>query len=491
MNLLKSVGLLTAATAVAAIAGCGSDNRESSTTASFTASQACIGCHSAKTSTVTGNLIAGEWQESAHNTKNGAACDDCHTNSGHPDGGSIVKAVSDAQCLECHTVARLSAPHFAQYTTSLAAQYVSQHDAATVQCRGCHNPHDTTSLMQYNRDWAESGHGDVHYVPGAADESSVNSHYAWTTVAREACAKCHTTVGNIDYTSGGTAPYGSTNKKNEAITCKACHDDYSWTRRSLGAVTLDYNYSAVPVVLPDGGDSGVCFTCHAGRGNMQSNRSTRIPPHYFVAAATIYAANTHVGYEFDGKSYAAPSYFKHNIAGLQNGDTAGPCVACHMKSTNSHKFEVVTKDANGRITAINSQAECNKCHTGAYAITAAKLEEEAADFASAKALLTALVGNTVTNYKGAAVNPTTTAAVNALSAGDYGAWYNMKLMGQEPGIWAHNRFYAKRLIFDSIDWMDNGALNNTISINTTTYGPAAKWFGWDGVAAGPYTATRP
>ena len=25
----------------------------------------------------------------------------------------------------------------------------------------------------------------------------------------------------------------------------------------------------------------------------------------------------------------------------------------------------------------------------------------------------------------------------------------------EPGAYAHNRFYAKRLLFDSIDWIDN------------------------------------
>jgi len=32
-------------------------------------------------------------------------------------------------------------------------------------------------------------------------------------------------------------------------------------------------------------------------------------------------------------------------------------------------------------------------------------------------------------------------------------------IAQEPGAFAHNRFYTKRLIYDSIDWLDDGVLN--------------------------------
>lgn len=498
MNLRNQFALLLSATALFALAGCGSGNRETAIdqqTASFQASAGCISCHAGnKTSPVTGAQITDEWLKSAHNTKNGAACADCHTNSGHPNGGSIVKAVQDTQCATCHTTVKLGSPHFASYTTSLASQFVSQTDAAGVQCRQCHNPHDTTSLIQYNKDWAASGHGDTTYVPGNANASSVNSHYPWTTSSRDACSKCHTTTGYKKFTAGGVTvlngvvtaggPLMSNNKKNETIMCSACHQDYSWKRRSIGAQTLEYQYNGVTVVLPDAGDSNLCLVCHSGRGNTQSARSSRFEGHHAPTGADLFAEYTHVGYEFVGQIYTKPVFFKHTTIGMTDG--SGPCVSCHMKASNSHTFNVVTKDANGVITAIKSQAVCNTCHPvgTAYEMTAAKLQDESAGYQEAGKILAAYMANTLTNYKNAAIvysSNTTTMPDN-----DYGAYQNNLLTTEDPGGYAHNRFYVKRLIFDSIDWLQHGAFTGSITINATTYPKAATWFG---VSAG--TATRP
>ncbi|WP_298268003.1 cytochrome c3 family protein [Geobacter sp.] len=491
MNLRNQTVLLLGATALFALAGCGSSNRESAIdqqTASFQASAGCISCHAGnKTSPVTGAQITDEWQKSAHNTKNGAACADCHTNSGHPNGGSIVKAVQDTQCATCHTTVKLGSPHFANYTTSLASQYVSQSDAAGVQCRQCHNPHDTTSLIQYNKDWADSGHGSTTYVPGNANASSVNSHYAWTTSSRDACSKCHTTTGYKNFTNGNAAPYMSNNKKNETIMCSACHQDYSWKRRNIGAQTLEYTYNAAPITLPDAKDSNLCLVCHSGRGNGQSARSSRFAGHHAPTGADLFAEYTHLGYEFAGLDYTKKSYFEHDTIGMTDG--SGPCVSCHMKAANSHTFDVVTKDANGVITAIKSQAVCDSCHSGSYAMTAAKLEEESAGYQEAGTILKAYLANTIVNYKNAAIvyssNPAT------MSDNEYGAYQNSLFPSEDPGGYAHNRYYVKRLIFDSIDFLDNSTFDGTITIDATTYPNAAAWFGAPAGTTGNYTATRP
>lgn len=528
-KLLVSLSVLS----LLALAGCGSSSKESGNqTGTFKASAACIECHAVnKISPVTGAAIVGEWEKSAHNLSNGAACTDCHTNSGHPGGGSIVKAVADTQCGTCHTVAKLGYPHFASYTTSLAAQYVSQTDAAGVQCRQCHNPHNTTSLIQYNKDWAESGHGDVGYVAGNANASSVNSHYPWTVGSRDACSKCHTTSGYLKVAIGGATvlttdavtgtpgtttitggPLMSNNKKNEAIMCSACHNDYSWKRRAIGPQTLEYTYDAdlvlgggsdlvagaapvtvngaaapTAVVLPDAGDSNLCLVCHSGRGNSQSKRSTRFEGHHAATGADLYAEYSHVGFEFAGRNYAKPAYFKHDVVGIADG--SGPCVSCHMKSTKSHTFGVVNKDANGVITAINTQAVCNTCHTVGtqYEITAAKLEEEAEGYREAGRLLKAYLANTVPNYLNASI-VVASANVATIHINTYGAFQNSLLTTEDPGGFAHNRFYVKRLIFDSIDWLDNHVFDGTITINATTYPAAAAWFGaaaTTGIAARP------
>lgn len=490
MKLSKSLTLLLGAAAMFAMYGCGSDNRESNIdqqSASYQASADCISCHATnKTSPVTGALIVEEWKKSAHNLEGGAACTDCHTNSGHPNGGAIVAAVQDTQCGTCHTAASLGAEHFSPFANLTSAQYVSQVDAAGVQCRQCHNPHDTTSLIQYNKDWAESGHGDIAFSnDGDSNNNSVNSHYAW--LVRNSCAKCHSTSGYKTVLAGGTPAV--TYKKNEAIMCSACHSDYSWKRRDPGAQTLEYTYNSAAITLPDVGDSNLCIVCHGGRGNVQSARSSRFAGHHAPTGADLYAEYTHLGYEFSGLSYAKKSYFAHDTIGVADG--SGPCVSCHMKAANSHTFEVATKNSSGVITAIKTKAVCDACHTPGtqYEMTAAKLEEESAGYQEAGTLLKAYLANTVVNYKNAAITYNSSAEV--MPDNEYGAYQNSLLPSEDPGGYAHNRYYVKRLLFDSIDFLDNGAFDGTITFNAalkTAYPEAAAWFGANATTG---VATRP
>jgi hypothetical protein len=50
-----------------------------------------------------------------------------------------------------------------------------------------------------------------------------------------------------------------------------------------------------------------------------------------------------------------------------------------------------------------------------------------------------------------------------------GAVYNFYMLYYDPGAFAHNRRYAKRLIFDSMDWLDDGKLNKSVCDPTETY----------------------
>jgi hypothetical protein len=46
-----------------------------------------------------------------------------------------------------------------------------------------------------------------------------------------------------------------------------------------------------------------------------------------------------------------------------------------------------------------------------------------------------------------------------------GAAFNFNLFEHDPGAYAHNRYFVKRLIYDSIDWLDDNQLN--FSVGTT------------------------
>jgi hypothetical protein len=44
-----------------------------------------------------------------------------------------------------------------------------------------------------------------------------------------------------------------------------------------------------------------------------------------------------------------------------------------------------------------------------------------------------------------------------------GAAFNYNLLEHDPGAFAHNRYYSKRLIYDAIDWLDDNILNDSVS----------------------------
>ena len=53
-----------------------------------------------------------------------------------------------------------------------------------------------------------------------------------------------------------------------------------------------------------------------------------------------------------------------------------------------------------------------------------------------------------------------------------GAAFNYNLLVHDPGAVAHNRFYARRVIYDSIDWMDDNVLNFSVGATLNALDPA-------------------
>ena len=49
-----------------------------------------------------------------------------------------------------------------------------------------------------------------------------------------------------------------------------------------------------------------------------------------------------------------------------------------------------------------------------------------------------------------------------------GALFNLNMLQHEPGAFAHNRYYTKRLIYDSIDWLDDKAMNKRVGATLPT-----------------------
>jgi Cytochrome c554 and c-prime len=475
--------------------------------------------------------------------------------------GYVIRAESANPCFDCHD-------HEFRSNTNNADEVADPSDAdmgSTIHSQWASSSHGGRLLNQVRTaaeavecdpNDPETSRGRCPDIVDAAMAAGVDStsgdawiHYNWDKTndtvpgdrtGRASCQMCHTATGAMNYLNdpanydqdsndyshldNWNATDGST--QNELLYCWGCHSNSSGELRNPGAITRPYTVSSIDVILPDVGNSNVCINCHGALGNVEGyalagdpatamltlnsgfgpNTKNVTNAHYLVASATIYAADTKIGYEYQGPSYAPVGYFAHDGIGL-NADTpetgAGPCAACHMETVDTHTFEVVDKDDMGVITALNSTS-CIECHTGAHgpglvvedtttenglqtaAAAAAFLEEEAEGYHEALAmLLDAIEAKGIIwtgDYPYFDTNDSLGSGGTALSwinEGTFGAAHNYNYLHHEPGAYAHNRIYAKRLIFDSLDWLDDGMLNGTISTDATAYPAAHIWLRGD------------
>lgn len=406
-----SVLVLLMAMSVLLLSGCGEKAGVASDSSKSEQSQACITCHRNAVSPVTGKPIAEEWKLSRHNTSNGAGCGDCHEPEvGHPSDcnlchGGLPPTASnrvsknpdeDQKCKKCHGVSGVfprgtRRDHYGGTNASAAfggytAAYVSTNYIGN--CRKCHNPHDPSSAIEYNRAWARSGHGNVAAGSRTARDFKLYgtnqtaalaySNYPRVTSTDSAviaaggtpvCVRCHTTTGYINFVESGfqsLRPFGSSLDKSKEVTgCDACHSGYGFSLRKVGRVKIYFNFSSMVshavirdnvIEYPDLGASNLCVPCHAGRGlggDIKKLSGTGVDfsmidspgAHDFSGAGLLTATS---GYEFAGKNYTtgAGAITGHDTAGRGSGK--GPCITCHMNKNSapdSHTFKPVVHDA--------------------------------------------------------------------------------------------------------------------------------------------------
>lgn len=494
--------------------GCGGGgDPQSEAVSKQAASEECITCHTQAVSPGTALSVTREWQVSAHNTANGAGCADCHEPAaGHPNSCDACHAggappTSDevtrnpdaaGKCGKCHglsfpgdVMARLAPQHFGNMTASaLNTRYRASYVSSRYRnnCTNCHNPHDMSSAIVVARQWAQSPHGDTLAGAYAAyDFKTRGSAPPMSTSFEANCVRCHTSTGYLNFVRSGFLDVHAwgldTDKTKEVTGCNVCHDNgagrsYSYQVRAVPPARIYYNYSSSKTfptvklndsafVYPDAGPSNVCMPCHTGRGigrmiaqaaalGLNFANANSPGAHYRAAGAHLFQAS---GYEYDGRNYVNAD-FLHRSIGLGNTrgtGSKGPCVTCHMANGTSHHFLPVTLDGSQAITGIASTA-CAKCHDGAFmpAQTAVSLQSAKAGYAAALVVL-----NQIRSGKSTSTNWNSFSPGNG--ANTMGASFNYTLLTGEPGAFAHNPLYTKRLIYDSIDWISDASLNDDVA----------------------------
>jgi hypothetical protein len=186
----------------------------------------------------------------------------------------------------------------------------------------------------------------------------------------------------------------------------------------------------------------------------------------------------------------------HNPAAFTPGnfDANGPCVTCHLNAngqpyrTSSHSWEI---DGN----AFNQV--CVKCHDseGSIILTADNfetvfIEEQSHVFQNALTLAKNILlkkygikydGSKHPYFYDVAKDPSGATAVRDWTRGTndqafgqkvMGACFNVNLLIREPAAYVHARTFTRRLIYDSIDFLDDAVINLSVSATAVATDPA-------------------
>jgi hypothetical protein len=309
--------------------------------------------------------------------------------------------------------------------------------------------------------WAGSGHAD------AAAEAFNHWNEADPKAVPAVCARCHSSTGIVNYLNGASVdvpvPGG-------VITCTTCHNP---TVSALSEVTFPSG-----AVISGLGPEARCMTCHQGRESKVSvDESVKdmdadtvnsdikfMNIHYFFAGATLYGAQAHGGYEYDGKIYDIK--FTHT----EGIDT---CLGCHDQHSLKVKIEV-----------------CQTCHEGVTTVEDLKnnrmngsLEDYDGDGNTTEGIYYEIQGIQELAYAGIKAyakdvagtgivyDPNTYPYFFTDAEGDgnidqadgknvsFTTWtprllkaaYNYQFSVKDPGAFAHNAKYVIELLCDSID----------------------------------------
>ncbi|MHB8871967.1 MAG: hypothetical protein ACYC5G_05945 [Candidatus Doudnabacteria bacterium] len=212
-------------------------------------------------------------------------------------------------------------------------------DAGTVTCLACHSG---DKIDQKKAEFAMSEH-------------SVGAVAVAYAGGRQACARCHSSQGFIEYaTLGAVAGDISNPSAWECATCHGLHKTFEATDFALRlgsapvASNIDASYS-----FDFKNNSNLCVNCHQAR-TAEPNIATPGAATFKIASPFYGPHHGPQGNVVAGVGFAEiPGTVTYPAPGSSKHFAAGACTACHMADFTNKQ---------GGHSLIPSVAACNKCH---------------------------------------------------------------------------------------------------------------------------------
>jgi hypothetical protein len=320
---------------------------------------------------------------------------------------------------------------------------------------------DVNGAMTTPADLSALDRDDPGHFNGAGEAAR---HWDDGETVSGSCSKCHGGAEGLhfylDYGVGSTST-----APDNGLECETCHDAMpGWTLVSVDAVTYP---SGVELENP-GSSSNLCSTCHSGReakasvdARIASGSYRFVNVHYAPAGATVAGADAQVGYEYEGKTYAA-AWTTHS--------GGSECIDCHDAVNTDHSF-----------APQDNFDYCTVCHTTATelgdirnrhsndvdgdGLDGESLHDELATLAAATyEAMRAHNGGTALCYDSHSypywfVDTNDNGTCDTGETGRFNAWdaplmkaaFNYQLYQKDAGAWAHNFDYMAQLLIDSTE----------------------------------------
>lgn len=317
--------------------------------------------------------------------------------------------------------------------------------------------------VPFFHDWAASPHAkaDARAFTNWNDKGEIP----------EACARCHSTPGFLDYIGADGSAVGSVEQKaptGSLIGCGACHNE---TTRAMSGVTFPSGLRVEGL-----GAEARCMTCHQGRESTFSvdkavaglADDTVVPDlgflniHYRAAGATLMGTLARGGYEYPGRTYASqrrhPAPFNTCITCHELHTVAPkvePCAACHDGVTDRDSLALIRKsradhDGDGDVKE-GIAAEITALHDRLLAA----IQTYGRDVAGTAIAYPAHAHPYFFNDRN---GNGTVEEDEAVAENKYAAWtprllkaaYNYQFVAKDPGAYAHNAPYVLQLLHDSL-----------------------------------------
>ncbi|MFV1959780.1 MAG: hypothetical protein ACC662_10255, partial [Planctomycetota bacterium] len=304
-------------------------------------------------------------------------------------------------------------------------------------------------------------------------------------VVDSSCSRCHTTPGFIALAKNDAAP---TPLATTLVECRACHNGENlYANDETRYDDLTTNPAMDPIVFPSGDTatlndaSNVCMACHQGRASQQTvddavasaGPYSFINIHYFAAGATYFGKDVNGGYQ-----YRADTAYRGKNPFGSHGGARTTCIQCHLRSgAKEHFFMPEVADCGpgpchgsppSSFETLNGTPGAN--HTAIWG-SGGLLDDlltAIEDYATNTIGKSILYDPSAYPYffydnGGGAIYPNRYVDFDATLLK---AAYNYQVGQKEPGGYIHNGTYIRQILYDSLDDLDNGAQDNSITGQT-------------------------